>query len=158
MTVRKYDKAADPFQCFLTLPAITYQIVVPMWSRAWRFANVYAYTAIDAIFTILWLAGFISVAIWQSEGVNTGEKAGGSCSHFAYGSVSRCQTAQATTGFGILIFLLFVATTFLSSKAVLAYRRTGIMPTAPTRAYGPVDDSEAAKDVWSVNVDEVGPG
>ena len=38
-------------QCFLSAPAIVYLVMVPMWSRAARFANAYAFAALDGLYT-----------------------------------------------------------------------------------------------------------
>ena len=47
----KIEKVLNKTQCFLSIPAIIYQIMVPMWSRAWRLQNTYAYAAVDVLFT-----------------------------------------------------------------------------------------------------------
>jgi hypothetical protein len=38
-------------QCFFSGPAIVYLTMVPMWSRTVRFANAYAFAALDALYT-----------------------------------------------------------------------------------------------------------
>jgi hypothetical protein len=152
-------------QCFLSIPALIYQVMVPMWSRAWRFANVYAYAAIDVAYTILWLAAFAAVANWNASGTankssdNTDSKDtdSGSCAH---GNASKCAVSKASVGFGVLICLLFAATSFLSIRSVFEYRRTGVMPNSGNRIHGKAPQGsleDPNKDVWNANPEELGP-
>lgn len=96
-------------QCFLSIPAIIYLVMVPMWSRAQRFANAYAFLAVDALYTILWFAAFIAVAMWNSKGIKDGaaEKKiaddDRNCTTFKYGSESKCTVSKAAVGMGALI-------------------------------------------------------
>jgi hypothetical protein len=143
-----------------------------MWTRAWRFANVYAYAAIDLLYTLLWFAAFIAVAVWQAGGVkdkpsnknnsrdDSNKKPSnesGSCSNFAYGSASKCEVAKASVGFGVIVFLLFAVTSAISVRDVLTYRKTGIMPNGNTRTHGQAEQvgEDPNKDAWSTNTDEL---
>jgi hypothetical protein len=47
----KESKADMLLQCFLSIPAIIYLVMVPMWSRAKKFANAYAFLAVDLLYT-----------------------------------------------------------------------------------------------------------
>jgi hypothetical protein len=38
-------------QCFLSVPAIIYLVMVPMWSRTKKFANAYAFLGVDLLYT-----------------------------------------------------------------------------------------------------------
>ncbi|KAI9661568.1 MAG: hypothetical protein M1821_008806 [Bathelium mastoideum] len=143
--------------CFLTIPAVVYQIMVPMWSRAWRFANDYAYAAIDVLFAILWFSAFVAVASWVSAGKSLGskdQKKPASCDVFAFGSASKCTTGEADIAFGVLILyirplppypvfpsaktiisndpsitsLLFLATSALSVRQAIRHRQSGALP------------------------------
>ena len=141
--------------------------MVPMWTRAWRFTNVYAYAAIDILFAILWFAAFISVETWEAEGIRKGAKGkaakggdDGACSHFAYGSESKCTTSKASVGFGVVIFLSFAVTSAISIHGVLKYKKTGIMPYGNPGRHGRVEQRGAEdpnKDAWSTNTDELDP-
>lgn len=160
-------------QCFLSIPALLYLIVVPIWTRLWRFANTYAYAGLDVLFTILWLAAFASVASWQAGGVgggdggdddddNDGDDGGnkGGCQNFAYGSAAKCETAKASVGFGVVICLLFAVTSAISVYAVLQYRKTGAVPKTSSpwkrKEKAPaVDDPN--DNAWSSNTDELDP-
>lgn len=153
--------------CFLTAPALVYQLMVPMWSRAWRFASVYAYAGLDILFTILWFAAFIAVAVWQGGGLDKGakdkgpEEDDGACSHFAYGSEAKCNTSKASVGFGVVIFLLFALTSAISVYGVMRYRKTGVMPNGSQRKAGQAEHVRAEdpnKDAWSTNTDDLEPG
>ena len=50
-------------KCFITLPALIYLAMVPMWTRALRFANAYAYAILDVLFAIFWFAAFCALAV-----------------------------------------------------------------------------------------------
>ncbi|KAK5121911.1 hypothetical protein LTR85_004483 [Meristemomyces frigidus] len=150
--------------CFLSIPALIYLVMVPMWTRAWRFANVYAYASLDVLFTILWFAAFCAVAAWNSAGIRKGEKEEssndkktGSCSAFGYGSASKCEVSKASVGFAVIICLLFGVTSAISIQGVMKYRRTGIMPNGNTKSHGQAEQlnvEDPNKDAWSTNIDE----
>ena len=150
--------------------------MVPMWTRAWRFANVYAYAAVDILFALLWFAAFIAVAVWESDGVRKGTSSkntkrkdnkpnntsnrSGSCSQFAFGSEAKCEVAKASVGFGVVIFLLFGVTSALSIQGVMRYRRTGVMPSGDPRKQGKVEQlgvEDPNKDAWDANTDDLNP-
>lgn len=120
-----------------------------MWTRAWRFANVYVYAALDALFTLLWFAAFVSVSVWQASGGDCDAK-------FKYGSASKCSTAKASVGFGVLVWLLFAATTAISVMGLLRFRKTGILPYSTSDKHGEaVVVEDGNKDPWSTDTDEL---
>ncbi|CZT21416.1 uncharacterized protein RCC_07279 [Ramularia collo-cygni] len=163
--------------CFLTLPAILYMTIGPLWSRLWRLNNVYAYTTIDLLFALLWSAAAIAVAVWNGQGIRKGEKGQDTktrrdtgalssradavkkgCAAFAFGSESKCTVSKATVGFAVVIFLLFVATSYISVRAMLEFRKTGVNVTlAPSGDRNRKEElsGEDGKDVWSTNTDEL---
>jgi hypothetical protein len=49
-----------------------YQGMTLVFPRSRRFANVYAFAALDVFFTIAWLAAFSAVAAWNSTGLCAG--------------------------------------------------------------------------------------
>jgi len=146
-----------------------------MWTRAWRFNNVYAYAAIDIVFAVLWFAAFVAVAAWRGRGMgggdgdgdgdgddeddNDGEKDG--CDNFEFGSASKCNVAGATIGFGVIICALFIGTSVLSVRAVMHYKRTGVMPDGQPKANGkptrmPSKTEYGNEDgVWSSNTNDL---
>lgn len=160
-------KANSAFeQCFLSIPGLIYLVMVPMWSRAWRFANVYAYAAIDILFTVLWLAAFSAVATWNKKGIEKGDNdsdedsdsdsKSGTCASFAYGSASRCKVSKATVGFGVIICLAFVITSLISVYNVKKYRRDGVMPNGIGKGQKgeQLAQEDPNKDPWSTNMHE----
>jgi translocation protein SEC72 len=104
--------------------------MVPMWSRARRFSNVYAFATLDALSVVFWLSAWAAVASYVSEGKGKGtnEKASG-CDNFKFGSPGRCKTSEGVIFLGVIVMLCFAATTFVSFRAVMHYKRTGEMPT-----------------------------
>lgn len=107
--------------------------MVPMWSRARKFSNVYAFAALDLLSVILWLSAWASTASYVAQGKSEGssetkdqEKSG--CDNFKYGSPGRCKLATGTTVLGVFIMLGFVATSWFSFRALMEYKRTGIVP------------------------------
>jgi translocation protein SEC72 len=108
--------------CWLTIPVLVYLVMVPMWSRTERFANLYAFATLDALFTVLWLSSWAAVASYVS--------AGGGCSNFSLGSTGKCKMSEGTIVLGVFMMVLFGGTSFLSFRNLMHYRRTGMMPSA----------------------------
>jgi len=115
--------------CWLTIPVLVYLVMVPMWSRARRFSNVYAFASLDALSVVLWLSAWAAVASYVSAGKGKGDKKGSGCDNFKYGSPGRCKLSEAVIVFGVIEMLLFGATAFISFRAVMIFRRTGMMPS-----------------------------
>lgn len=98
-------------QCWFTIPALVYLVGVPMWPRARRFGNVYAFATIDGLYAVLWFAAWASVASYVSEGKSLGHKKDSKhsgCDAFAYGSPSKCSVSEATVFFGVIIWCVMV--------------------------------------------------
>jgi translocation protein SEC72 len=115
--------------CWLTIPILVYLVMVPMWSRARRFSNVYAYATLDGLSTFLWLTAWASTASYVASGKGKGDddkKKG--CDNFKYGSPGRCKLSTGVTFLGVMIMLTFAATFFFSFRSVMTYKRTGMMP------------------------------
>ncbi|KAL9009262.1 MAG: hypothetical protein Q9173_005698, partial [Seirophora scorigena] len=148
--------------CWFCIPLLIYQAAVPQFNRTKRFSNAYAHAAIDALLVIFWFAAFISVATWTNQGIKNGvdkDKNKG-CDAFLWGDGdsrgSKCRLSQADIGMGVVIFLLFIATTFISIKNALYYRRNGSLPnTDPTHQAQPLphhaEDDDQAKYAFSSN-------
>lgn len=120
----------NPFQCWLSIPILIYLVMVPLWSRARRFANVYAFASLDGLSVVLWLSAWAAVASYVSAGKGKGDKKDASgCDNFKYGSPGRCKLSEAIIVFGVLEMLMFIATTFISFRAVMIFKRTGMMPS-----------------------------
>ncbi|KAF2263864.1 hypothetical protein CC78DRAFT_261531 [Lojkania enalia] len=120
--------------CFLTAPALIYLVMVPMWSRASRFSNVYAFLSLDALYTVLWFAAFIAVAMWNSSSIRDGEKdrkikeGDGNCTTFRPGPESMCNLSKATVGLGVVVFIFFGITTAISGYYLHKFRKEGALP------------------------------
>ncbi|KAJ5689029.1 hypothetical protein N7462_003421 [Penicillium macrosclerotiorum] len=52
------------------------------------------------------------------------------CANWAYGSETKCNLSTATTIIGVVIFLLFAVTAWMSFQNVMHFRRTGTLPDA----------------------------
>jgi len=146
--------------CFFSIPAIIYLVMVPMWSRASRFASAYAFLAVDALYTILWFAAFVAVAIWNSNGIKQGAKEkkiadnDRSCATFAYGSESKCKVSKAAVGMGIIIFILFAITTSISAYYFVKYKREGVLPYQSKKSNPHYISGETSKDnAWSAEIE-----
>lgn len=142
-----------------------------MWTRAWRFQNVYAYAAIDMLFAILWFAAFITVAVWRGRGMGGGDGGDdddgddensdkGGCANFAFGSERKCNVAGATVGFGVIVCALFIGTSVASGRAVIEYKRTGAMPNGepagrPQRVNTKSEGHGNEDGVWSSNTNDL---
>jgi hypothetical protein len=149
------DKA---WQAFLTIPALIYQTMTPLFPRSRKFGNPYAFATIDGVFTVLWFSAFVSVAVWNSAG-RCGDG---------------CRLSKADVGLGffmlyvhllpisceiltrILRSLLFGVTTFMSLYGVFYFRRTGNLPGAAQTGFQNIDpDAEAFS--TAPNEDEYAP-
>ncbi|KAF2028461.1 hypothetical protein EK21DRAFT_26032, partial [Setomelanomma holmii] len=147
--------------CFLSIPAIIYLVMVPMWSRAARFVNAYAFLAVDALYTILWFAAFIAVALWNSSGIKQGaaEKKipedERNCTTFKWGSESKCNVSKASVGLGVVVFILFALTTAVSGYYLSKFLKEGVLPYE-SKAPNPhhVSGESSAKDnAWSTEIE-----
>ncbi|KAF2854181.1 hypothetical protein T440DRAFT_465180 [Plenodomus tracheiphilus IPT5] len=146
--------------CFFSIPAIIYLVMVPMWSRASRFASAYAFLAVDALFAILWFAAFIAVALWNSNGIKKGAKEkkvaddDRNCTTFAYGSESKCKVSKASVGLGVVIFILFAITTGVSAYYFIKYKREGVLPYESKDPNPHHISGETSKDnAWSTEIE-----
>jgi hypothetical protein len=76
-----------------------------------KFANAYAFAALDCVFTILWFAAAIAVAVYNANGISQGAKkakvSDGNCSTSAWGDESSCKLSKATVGLGVVILYVF---------------------------------------------------
>jgi len=104
---------------FLSIPGIIFLTMTPRFPRSQRLAHPYALLTVDAIYTILWISGFASVASWNSAGKCTD-----------------CGVSDAVVGFGVVIFLLFALTTVMSVYGVKYWRTNGVLPGASRAPYG----------------------
>jgi len=92
--------------------------MTPMWSRAVRFANAYAFLAVDALYTIFWFSAFIAIAFYNSSGIKQGAKdrkldeKDGNCTTFKWGSEEKCKLSRATFGFGVVIWYVIIPTIY----------------------------------------------
>ncbi|KAK2805560.1 hypothetical protein FQN50_006187 [Emmonsiellopsis sp. PD_5] len=138
--------------CWFTIPALIYLAAVPMWPRTRRFGNAYAFAAIDVLFSILWFSAWVAVASYVGAGKSKGEsdqkdekdekKKKTGCDAFAYGSPGKCKLSTGTIILGVVIFLLFLTTAYMSIRNLLEYRRNGTMPF--DHHSGPSDPTFAA--------------
>lgn len=121
---------------------------------------------IDTLFTILWFAASIAVATWNNAGIREGEKKDGEkklkgCAAFAYGPESKCKLSKATVVMGVVILyvlilldtipkdeaeadvwsrFLFIATSIISIRGLLYFRKHGSLPGSAPRAPDPIED------------------
>ena len=103
--------------------------MVPMFSRARKLSNVYIFASLDAASVLLWLSAWASVASYISSGKGKGDnKDAKGCDNFKYGSPGRCKLSTGVTVLGVFMMLTFVATAYFSFRAVMHFRRTGMMP------------------------------
>lgn len=124
--------------------------MVPMWSRARRFSNVYAFVTLDALSVVFWLSAWAAMASYVVEGKGHGdnEKTTG-CDNFKFGSPGRCRISEGVIILGVILMLSFAATAFISFKAVMHYRRTGEMPNLSA---GNENFAKQTQDAFSSNM------
>ena len=137
------------------MPLLIYQTMVPMWSRAHRFSNVYAFAAIDVLCTILWLSAWASVASYVASGKGNGKNTNASgCDNFAYGSAAKCKESEATIILGVIVMMLFGITSYFSFRQVMHYKQTGEMPMS-NMGFGKMNEGgfqQESQDAFSANI------
>ena len=129
--------------------------MVPMWSRARRFANVYAFASLDSLSVILWLSAWAAVASYVSAGKGKGDnkdaRATG-CDNFKFGSPGRCKLSETIIVFGVIEMLLFITTAFISFRTVMTFKQTGMMPDNLPGSTGKNDFSAQTQNDFSSNM------
>jgi hypothetical protein len=149
----------------LTIPAVAYLVVVPMWSRLWRLNSAYAYAIVDILFCILWFAASVAVAVWNASELNEpstpkrddSDKTPPTKS-YACGGIARCKVSKASVGLGLVLCFLFAATSYISICALIEYRKTGVKPHIAStiqQTYSQRKAVHSEKDVWSSNTDDI---
>ncbi|KAJ5378677.1 hypothetical protein N7509_011796 [Penicillium cosmopolitanum] len=131
--------------CWISIPALIYLAAVPMWPRARRFGNVYAFATVDGLYALFWFSAWVCLASYVAQGKSIGKSSDSSsdqdknkrastskkgCDNWAYGSSSKCTVSTATTIIGVVIFILFGITAWMSLRNVMHFRRTGTLPDA----------------------------
>ncbi|KAL8916719.1 MAG: hypothetical protein Q9172_006174 [Xanthocarpia lactea] len=144
--------------CWFCIPLLIYQTAIPQFDRVKRFSNAYAHAAIDILLAIFWFAAFISVATWTREGKEKGVARPGhkGCDIFLWGGgASKCHLSQANIGMGVVLFILFLATSYISVKNLLYYRRNGSLPNTTSSHPQPLplheNDDDQTKYAFSSN-------
>ena len=121
-------------QTFLSIPALLYQTIIPLWQRTKRLANPYVSTGLDLLFSIFWLAALAAVQVWTNTGISDSSK--GYCENFRYGDKDKCVISYGTVFVAVLVFLTWVVAWALSFYLLLYYRRNGYLPNArPSISY-----------------------
>lgn len=125
--------------------------MVPLWSRARRFSNVYAFATLDSLSVLLWLSAWASVTSYVASGKGQGTSTTATgCDNFKFGSATKCKLSEATIILGVIIMLLFIPTAYVSFKAVMEYQRTGVLPNHD-EGFG-VGPLGGAKPITNMNV------
>ncbi|KAL4806274.1 hypothetical protein BDV18DRAFT_125180 [Aspergillus unguis] len=127
--------------CWFSIPGLIYLVAVPMWPRARRFGNVYAFATVDCLYALLWLAAWAAIASYVAQGKSEGKDTSdsdsksdddnkGGCDNWKYGNASKCNVSTASCIIGVVIFVLFLVTAWMSFRNVMHFRRTGTLPDA----------------------------
>ncbi|KAK6502720.1 hypothetical protein TWF506_003295 [Arthrobotrys conoides] len=95
--------------CFISVPIIIYTAMTPRWPRTVRFSHPIAQTALCFLSTILWFAGFVSLAVHNNEGISRGEDK--TCATTVYGTPKICDLSRGAIGLGVVVFLAWAVTT-----------------------------------------------
>jgi hypothetical protein len=82
-----------------------------MWTRTQKFANVFAFMAVDTVFAILWLAAWAALVAWIRNGIQSGadikkiDHGQANCTTFdpKFGSEGKCDLGNACVGVGVTI-------------------------------------------------------
>ncbi|KAI9862968.1 MAG: hypothetical protein M1813_004141 [Trichoglossum hirsutum] len=113
--------------CFLTAPALIYLSMTPRFEKTRKFANVYAFAAVDALFCIFWFSAFVAVAAFvassEDRGASERKLPTTNCSTFANGSEKKCKLSKATAGLGSVVFISFIITGAISLYGLMQHRK-----------------------------------
>lgn len=148
--------------CFLTVPGLIYLTMTPMWNRALKFANAYAFVAADALYTIFWFSAFIAIAFYNSSGIKQGAKdrkldeRDGNCTTFKWGSESKCKLSRASFGIAVVIWIFFLITLGISCYYFIKFRKEGIMPyqsATPNPHHITGDPTLKDNNAWSTEIE-----
>lgn len=102
-----------------------YLVAVPVWPRARRFGNVYAFASVDMLYAVLWFAAWVCLASYVAQGKAEGSDKNsdkdnknkdssssskqtrsdskGGCDNWKYGNAAKCKLSTTTTIFGVVI-------------------------------------------------------
>lgn len=82
-----------------------------MFPRTRKFANAYAFAAVDVLFLILWFSAAIAVGTWVNAGIDAGQAQknlkGAGCEAFGWGSEKKCDLSQVQVGLAVMILYIF---------------------------------------------------
>jgi hypothetical protein len=124
--------------CFLSVPAWIFLIMTPRWQRSKKFAEPHAMLVVDAIWAIFWLSAFASMAAFNSAN--------------RCGSV--CGPSSGVVAMGVLVFLLFIGSTFVSIVTLKHYQFHGSLPGYDKRTLGvPANNYDPDKTAFSMAPD-----
>lgn len=85
-------------QCWVSVPALVYLAAVPMWPRARRFGNVYAFATVDAIYAVFWFAAWVCLASYVAQGKSIGKSSSGDDKSSSSSSSSSSHKFRRATG------------------------------------------------------------
>ncbi|KAF2417244.1 hypothetical protein EJ08DRAFT_643620 [Tothia fuscella] len=158
--------------CFLSMPALVYLSAVPMWSRAMNLAKSLWFAIVDILFTILWLSAFASVLAWNKAGIAEGmskkkpdDDSKADCSIFAFGNEKQCKLSYTAGGFGVVIFLIFIATSTISILYTIKSKKNPqaedpwLAKDSSSQPYAHASDdlegSHSKDPIWDTNTQEL---
>lgn len=117
-----FDTNGRSMKCWFSIPGLIYLVAVPIWPRARRFGNVYAFASVDCLYAVLWFAAWVCVASYVAQGKAEGksedknsdkdksnkntratDSSKGGCDNWKYGSAAKCKLSTATVVFGVVI-------------------------------------------------------
>lgn len=84
-------------QCWVSFPALIYLAAVPMWPRARRFGNVYAFATVDALYGVFWFAAWVCLASYVAQGKSIGKTSSSDSDKSSSSSSSKSSSKRADT-------------------------------------------------------------
>jgi len=129
--------------CFVSIPAIIYQTLTPMFNRSRRWGHPYAFATVDVLFTVLWLSAWAAVAAWNLEAQCSGA----------------CTESEAMVGLGFMVFFFFALTAAISIYGIIYWRQHGTLPGASDRDTTTFDQIDPDREAFSTAIhdDYTGP-
>ncbi|KAF3923581.1 hypothetical protein ABW21_db0200867 [Orbilia brochopaga] len=100
--------------CFIAVPVIIYTAMTPRFPRTVQYSHPIAQTVLCFVSSIVFFAGFVTLAVHNNEGISKGEVKDGeskTCKTTAYGTPTSCEISKAAIGLGVVVFIAFAVTT-----------------------------------------------
>ncbi|KAI5854712.1 hypothetical protein BZA05DRAFT_248037 [Tricharina praecox] len=125
--------------CWLNIPTLIYLTMSPRFPRTKILAHPYWLMGMNTIYSILWFAAFVSLAVYTNGGISDGEsketdenkKKAGGCAVFQAGTgetEKACTLNKSSIILGVFMWFVWLATTGIAGYAAWYFKQHTISP------------------------------